>query len=480
MNRIRVALNKLPPGATIKLLRKVFSLPAPAARLILNDITKPLNSHKPWIHKVPWNGEWSGCWIGENVRNLDKETLKRRIHDSDIILFNVHGGGFRIGCSTMFMETWISWIKILKQSYGMEAMIMSIDYRLAPEYKYPSPVEDIVRAYENLTKTLQLDPEKIVVTGDSAGASLILEMLFITHDPSMFEIVTDDLLVDNTTTTTTTTTTVLNELPRPAGAVFSSPIVTDETNSVSWKQNVKYDYISLYTSKVIKRDYFRPLVVGGPAAGLLPPPADTTSSNQILGIHKLETGFRAFLPDKVLMFIGNKEVLRDDALDLARKAEKDGIEWENVIEDCVHDWFCVREVVKDKRILVKADATFADFCYRAVRHLRQKKKNDEDTRNQTLLYDYTSQFYTMRRSSEGLEIVLEEEEEDDDDEEAYDANYSSDNSSEEEDTDLESTIRTASFGKKHFSTTSTTITTDTTFTTKKTSTNKQKPKTIFV
>lgn len=91
MNQLRVALNKLPPGATIKILRKVFSLPSPAARLLLHDITKPRSSHKPWIHKVPWNGEWSGCWVGENVRKLDKASLLKRINDCDIVLFNVHG-----------------------------------------------------------------------------------------------------------------------------------------------------------------------------------------------------------------------------------------------------------------------------------------------------------------------------------------------------------------------------------------------------
>lgn len=91
MNHIRAALNKLPPAATIKILRKVFALPAPAARLILNDVTKPLSSHKPWIHKVPWNNEWSGCWIGENVKYLDHDSLLKRIHECDIILFNVHG-----------------------------------------------------------------------------------------------------------------------------------------------------------------------------------------------------------------------------------------------------------------------------------------------------------------------------------------------------------------------------------------------------
>lgn len=327
----------------------------------------------------------------------------------------------------MFMESWISWIKVLKQSYGLEAMIMSVDYRLAPEYKYPSPVEDVVRAYENLTKTLNIDADKIIVTGDSAGAALLLEMLFITHDPSMFEIVTnekDDSVNSNGAT--------LSELPRPAGAVLISPLVTDETTSASWKRNIKYDYISQYTAKVIKKDYFEPL---GPNA--------SPDTNQILGIAKLETGFRSFLPDQVLMFIGNKEVLRDDALDLAMKAERDGVDWETVIEDCVHDWFCVREVVKDKKILIRADATFADFCYRAIRRIRHKGGVSVRNNNQAVLYDMnnSSGYTSMRRSSDGLEMVLEEDE---------DSQYDTDDDL--SDTDQESTtVYTANLGKKNFS-----------------------------
>jgi hypothetical protein len=91
MNRIRTALRKLPPSAVIKLLRKVFSLPAPAARLILNDITRARKEHKPWIHKIPKNDDWSGCWIGENVSKLDPEGLTQRINEADIVFFYVHG-----------------------------------------------------------------------------------------------------------------------------------------------------------------------------------------------------------------------------------------------------------------------------------------------------------------------------------------------------------------------------------------------------
>ncbi|KAI8890134.1 alpha/beta-hydrolase [Backusella circina FSU 941] len=368
MNRIRLALNKLPPITTIKILRKVFSLPTPAARKILGDITKPRSCHKLWIHKVSWNGVWSGCWIGENVRYLNKDGLLKRINECDLVFFNVHGGGFRIGSSTMFMDTYIGWIRLLKERYNMEVMIMSVDYRLAPEFKYPAPIEDIVKAYEYLLGTLEVAPSRIVVTGDSAGACLIFEMLFITFDPSMFEITDHD-----------NTEMALSRLQRPAGAVFISPLVTDETISESWKANEKYDYISQYTAKVIKRDYL------GKKKG--------KPGQEVLGIAKLTKGFQAFLPEHVLMFVGNKEVLRDDAIELAAKAEKDGVLWETVVEDCVHDWFCVREVVKDKSILTRADATFADFCYRVIRRINRNKRNS-----------FTVHSYT------GLESVREDDE----------------------------------------------------------------------
>lgn len=90
MQGIRTALRKLPPSAVIKLLRKVFAMPAPAARLILNDITKPRKSHKPWIRKAT-HQDWSGCWIGEQVSLLTDDQLNERIRLADVVIFNVHG-----------------------------------------------------------------------------------------------------------------------------------------------------------------------------------------------------------------------------------------------------------------------------------------------------------------------------------------------------------------------------------------------------
>ncbi|KAI8331576.1 alpha/beta hydrolase fold-domain-containing protein [Chlamydoabsidia padenii] len=382
MDSIRQQVRRrLPPKATIKILRKVFALPAPAARLVLDDITKPRKSHRSWYKKVPWNQEWTGCWIGENIQKVDEKGLAERIEKADIILFNVHGGGFRVGRCTMFLDTYIKWIRALKEKYGVTVLIMSVDYRLAPEYKFPSPVEDVVRAYECLIKTHKVDGSKIIATGDSAGSSLVLEMLFITHDPSMFEIVTDDPEND-------TNAPILTELPRPAGTVLISPLVTEETTSTSWKENVKYDYVSQQTAKLIKKDYFQPLEPNDPP-------------NHALGIMRLQTGFQAFFSPRVLLYIGNKEVMRDDALDLAQKAENDGVDVEVVIEDCVHDWFCVREVVKDKAVLDKADKIFADFCYRSV---IVPRGGAFDNRLES----------SFKQSNEGLDAVPEMDEDDQD------------------------------------------------------------------
>ncbi|KAI7876278.1 alpha/beta-hydrolase [Lichtheimia hyalospora FSU 10163] len=345
MKRLGTAIRKVPPGVAIKILRRGFVLPAPAARLLFKDILRPEGWHRKWIHKVKNSKGWWGCWIGENVHKLDRAAMMERVAQADIVFFHVHGGGFRIGKCNMFMDTYIHWLQYLKEHYNINAVIMSAEHRLSPEYKYPSATEDVVHAYEHLVNTLKVDPSKIIAIGGSTGAALILEMLFITHDPTMFEVVTDNgqQAAD------------LPDLPRPAGAVLSSPLVTDQTTSDSWRENTKYDYISQFTAKRIIDDYFEE-----PAADT---PPDT---NRLLGIAELQTGYRAFLPE-CLMYVGNKETLRDDALDFGSKAEQDGVPWQTFVgENEVHDWFVVREVVRDKKMLQRADALFGDFCYRMV------------------------------------------------------------------------------------------------------------------
>lgn len=54
--------------------------------------------------------------------------------------------------------------------------VFSIEYRLAPQFPFPSAVDDIWQAYnwiiENCEKKLRIKPEKVLIVGDSAGGNL--------------------------------------------------------------------------------------------------------------------------------------------------------------------------------------------------------------------------------------------------------------------------------------------------------------------
>ena len=61
---------------------------------------------------------------------------------------------------------------------GFEA----VDYRLAPETRFPGPLHDAVTAYFRLVDDLKIPPENIVVAGDSAGGGLTLALLMYLRD----------------------------------------------------------------------------------------------------------------------------------------------------------------------------------------------------------------------------------------------------------------------------------------------------------
>ncbi|WP_246813868.1 alpha/beta hydrolase [Leptospira gomenensis] len=80
-----------------------------------------------------------------------------------------HGGGFVIGD----LETHDSSLRYISKISNI--IIISVDYRLAPEHKYPSAVTDGFAAYlwiVSFAKALGIDPKKIAVGGDSAGGNI--------------------------------------------------------------------------------------------------------------------------------------------------------------------------------------------------------------------------------------------------------------------------------------------------------------------
>src|SRR5208283_2223819 len=63
---------------------------------------------------------------------------------------------------------------------GAEALVASVDYRMAPEHKFPAAVDDSFAALEWLhanAKDLGADPGRIGVHGDTGGPGLRLQSL---------------------------------------------------------------------------------------------------------------------------------------------------------------------------------------------------------------------------------------------------------------------------------------------------------------
>ncbi|GAB5589623.1 hypothetical protein Unana1_04523 [Umbelopsis nana] len=342
MDHIRQFMRGMPSQISVPTVKMILQMnPPSAARALMNDLTKPLKHELPYIKKVH-GGAWRGAWIGENMSTVESyDEVKARVQQADLVIFNIHGGGFRIGTSTMYMKAFISWIQILKEN-GIKAIIMSVKYRLSPEAKYPEPTEDCVRAYQHLRSGLGIPGNKIVVTGDSAGGALLLETMMDVNAPETY----DHLGGTNATGAIE----AFGNNDFPAAMMLSSPLVTEQFGSPSWKENEKHDLITTKFAKQVLREYFDPEV------------APTPETMKVLALSRMQKGFEAFLPRNILLFVGKKEVMRDDILDLAHRVKKNSsISLQVVQENLVHDWFMVRDLVKDKSIIERNDKIFIRF-----------------------------------------------------------------------------------------------------------------------
>ena len=87
------------------------------------------------------------------------------VADNAPILLYFHGGGFRIASALAY------------RSYGshlaavLGARVLLVEYRLAPENKFPKAVDDCFAVWESLLAE-GIDTGRIVIAGDSAGGGL--------------------------------------------------------------------------------------------------------------------------------------------------------------------------------------------------------------------------------------------------------------------------------------------------------------------
>jgi len=86
------------------------------------------------------------------------------------VILHMHGGGFSLGSAAGS----VGFVSDLARKAGMSAI--TVDYRLAPEHPYPAALQDVAAVYQALLQR-ETSGAQIVVSGESAGGNLALELL---------------------------------------------------------------------------------------------------------------------------------------------------------------------------------------------------------------------------------------------------------------------------------------------------------------
>ncbi|KAL0951651.1 hypothetical protein HGRIS_008331 [Hohenbuehelia grisea] len=206
------------------------------------------------------------------------------------VILYIHGGAYYL--SSAASQRIVS----IPLSKYADARVFALDYRLAPETRFPGPLHDAVSGYLRLVEDLHIPPENIVVAGDSAGGGLTLALLMYLRD---------------------------NAYPLPAGAILMSPWVDLTMSCESWESNARFDVVPVPAPD----DHMNPvsLYLGDHMERFLTHPYASPLFGDLRGLPPL------------LIQAGDAEVLRDEISLLAHKATLAGVDVRHELyEDAVH------------------------------------------------------------------------------------------------------------------------------------------------
>jgi len=267
--------------------RKIFD----SAGLIA---TLPQNTR---IESVQLSPEISADWIiPKKNDSTEKEAL---------ILF-LHGGGFSVGSSISHRPL------CARIADSSQCKLLIVNYRLAPEHRYPIALEDALFTYQWLLKNYP--GRSIIVIGDSAGGGLAMALLLLIKEKS---------------------------LPMPIGAVGISAWLDLECTSASYQTNKEIDLLaSAEGLRFVGRGYANKKINKAPLVSPF-----------------YATDLSGLCP--LLLQVGSAETLLDENINFAEQAKKDSVNVElQIWPNMVHVWHSLYGMVPEAAEAIDAIATW--------------------------------------------------------------------------------------------------------------------------
>lgn len=125
---------------------------------------------------------------------------------NDFAILDLHGGGFGYKAAPHQIKY------AFEYSEKLQCQVFFPDYHLLPDFPFPAAFEDSLKTYEyivNHSEELKINPEKIIVLGDSAGGTLAANICNMAYT---------------------------KDLPTPCGQVLIYPATDNQMNTNSMKE----------------------------------------------------------------------------------------------------------------------------------------------------------------------------------------------------------------------------------------------------
>lgn len=130
---------------------------------------------KSQLYQPVHTPKFYGYWV---CRGLSREALEPR--DADVCLVHFHGGGYVAGHPSDAVPEYLLMAEVLAQ-HNLTTAIFSLDYTLAPNAAFPTPIDEAVAMYDWLVHDLDVEPSRIALIGESAGGHLAIALLKTLH-----------------------------------------------------------------------------------------------------------------------------------------------------------------------------------------------------------------------------------------------------------------------------------------------------------
>ena len=208
------------------------------------------------------------------INGFPAERLTKKGNSKGTVLY-IHGGGFTTGSAKE--RRYLTQYLADKCGYNC----IAINYRLAPENKWPAMPDDCLAAYREILE-MGYDPKKLVFMGESAGGTLVFSLAFLARD---------------------------NGLPQPKAIVAFSPATDNASDLPSHTANIKTDFM---LRDAVAKGITGPLFGGPVDEEVLKDPLLSPINGDLTGL------------PPVFLSASDAEVLYDDSVLMYDKLKSEG------------------------------------------------------------------------------------------------------------------------------------------------------------